>query len=837
MSPLLPDVRLAARSLARNPGFAAAAALTLALGVGAVTTVFAFADAIVLSPLPYAQANRLVTVGHVAPGLALDGVGISDGTYLHYRDRGRAFAALAMYHESAVNLSTEPEARGNVGGQGSASDDGPGDRGEAAERVAVAVVTHNFFTVFGVRPALGRLPTAADADRGSGEAVAVLSHDLWVRRYGSDPGIVGRTIFPNRAPRRVLGVLEEGFAFPSREVGIWFPADPPATGARAADLYNQGVALLAPGFDAAAAARDLDRLIPSLPDVYPDLTRQVLADAQLRAAVTPLHQAVVGDTAAALWLLLGGMGFLLAIACANVANLFLLRGEHREREMAVRAALGAGRGDLLRAFAAEGLVLALLGGVGGLLLARAAVALLVAAEVTDLPRLAEVAVDARVALFALALSLAVAFLLALLPLLRSSRRPAGAALAAGGRAAGPGRERQRIRRVLVTAQVALALTLLVGAALLARSSWRILHADPGFAAAGVLTAELALPRRAYPDHAATRRFWDELVERVEALPGVESAGMATSLPLVPQDAFHDYAIDVEDRPGESRGAMSVYHASLGWFATMRMPLVAGRGITASAEGERSILLSAAAAQRLFPGRSPLGKRLRRSAGGPDQPWMTVVGVVGDVPRERVGGEAAEVLYLPLVAEPADLGQWPSYGTLAVRANVPPAALGPAIRQVVRDLDPHLPLAAMRTMEEVVAASAARPRFVMLLLGVAAVAALALGAVGLYGVVAYTVERRTREVGIRLALGAHASAVRNDVLRETAALAIGGIAAGSLTALASTRFLRGLLYEVSPTDPVVLLTVAALVLAVALCAGWLPARRAVRIDPMTALRRE
>jgi len=816
MNAVIQDLRHAARTLARTPGFAVVAALTLGLGIAAVTTVFALANGIVLAPLPFPDAGRLVAVGHTAPGLALEGTGMSAGTYLHYRDHARSIASIATYHESVVNLG--------------------GDGNEEAERVPVATVTHDFFTVLGARAAIGRLPLGADAD-GTGEPVIVLSHDLWLRRYGGDPALVGATIAPNRVPRRVIGVLEPGFAFPRRDVGIFFPSDPDPARARASDLYNEGIARLAPGFDAPAAERDLDRLIATLPEAFPDLTPRVLADTGLRASVRPLKELIVGEAGAALWLLLAAMAFLLLIATANVASLFLVRGEHRQREIAVRTALGAKSGHLVRAFAAEGLVVAVAGGTVGLLVAAGAVRAIAAWEISNLPRLDEVAVDGRAATVALGLSAAIAVLLALLPLVRLRRPQLVATLGRGG-SPSAGRDRQRARRLLVMAQVALALTLLVGSSLLARSLWRLRQADLGFQPAGVLTAELALPRSSYGTYEATRQFWDALVDRVSALPGVEGAGMVSGLPLVPQSAFHDLALDVEDRPQETRRAMSVYHATPGYFAAIRLPIVEGQAIRSGLGVERPVLLSAAAARRLFPGRSAVGKRIRRSVGdGTDQPWATVAGIVANVPREHVGGDPAEIVYLPTLAEPVDPGLRPSYGSLVVRTRLPPASLVPALRQAVRDLDPHVPLAAVRTMDEVVARSASRTSFVMVLLGVAAALALALGTVGLYGVISYAVKRRTRELGIRVALGARQADIRNVVLGESAGLAAGGIAAGIVTTLASTRFLRGLLYEVSPGDPLVFTGMVALVLAVSLLAGWVPARRAVRVDPVTALRQE
>jgi putative ABC transport system permease protein len=412
------------------------------------------------------------------------------------------------------------------------------------------------------------------------------------------------------------------------------------------------------------------------------------------------------------------------------------------------------------------------------------------------------------------------------------------ALAEGSFGASAGRGRQRVRRLLVTVQVALALTLLVSSALLARSLWRLMRADAGFEAAGVLTAEIALPRTGYETYAESQRFWEGLIERVRALPGVVDAGMVTGLPLVPQPAYHDLAIEVEERPDVNQPALSVYHATPGYFTALRLRLASGRGFDPAdlRAAERPILLSAAAERRLFPGGSAVGKRIRRQIGG-EQPWATVIGVVADVPREHVGGAAAEIVYLPVLDEPVDPGQRPFYGTLVVRTRGLPAAQAGAVRGALRGLDPHLPLANVRTMERIVADSASRTSFVMLLLGTAAAAALALGSVGLYAVLSYTVKRRAHEFGIRLALGAARSEVRTMVLRETVRLVAAGIALGVAAAWFSARSLRALLFGVAPGDPVAVVSMVALVLAVSLLAGWLPARRAMRVDPMTVLRRD
>lgn len=824
---LVRDLRGAARGVRRAPAFTTAVVLSLGLGIGATSTVFTFTDAILVRPLSYPAAARLVTLGHEAAGLDVLEAQQSDGTYLHYAANSRVFEELATYYENVVNLS--------------------GADGVEAERVPIAMVTSTFFSVLGARTALGRLPTEEEVRpdgavgdpyvRGSAEGgvEVLLSHDLWERRFGSDPDIVGRTIEANRASKLVIGVLEPGFAFPRPEIGIWYIEDPDPARANAFDMFKHGIGRLRPGLLAADAERDLNRLIGSLPEAYPDLTAELIEQARLRAHVVPLKDAIVGDAGGALWLLFGGMAFLLVIACANVANLFLVRAEHRQRDVSVRTALGAGAHDLLRFFAAESVILASLGGLLGLAGAVAGVELLLAFIPPDgLPRLAEVVVGGRVIAFGTGLSCLIAALLALVPAFRRTRHDITAVLKEGTPTATGSKPRQRARSLLVVGQLALALTLLVGSALMVQSLLRLSRVDPGFESEGVLTAEIAMPFRGYEDYRATQRLWDGLIRGLGALPGVESAGTVSGLPLVPKPAYYDLAIDVEEQPGEPYAGLTVYFASPSYFETMRIPVVEGRGATAADPGaERPVLLSASAAERLFAGRFAVGKRLRRAAG--PGPWMTVVGIVGDVPARRVGGEPATIVYVPILESPVDPDRMPGEGTLVVRTSVPPATLAPSVREIVRSLDSDLPVANVRPMDGIVADSTARTTFALLLLLVASVAALFLGVVGVYGVTSYAVSRRTREFGLRVALGARAPDVERMVVRETAGLVLAGVGLGALAALVLTRFMTTLLFEVRPTDPVSYATMALLLLLTALLASWLPARRAARADPHRALR--
>jgi predicted permease len=826
---ILRDLRYALRGVRRAPGFASAVVLSLALGVGATTTVFTFVDAILLRPLPYPDPERLVAMGHEAAGLDVLEAQQSDGTYLHYRANSRAFEEIATYYENVVNLS--------------------GADGVEAERVPIAMVSSSFFSVLGARTVVGRLPNEEEAPRmggatdpndpdigaaADGTVEVLLSFDLWRRTYGADPDIVGRMIEANRAPRRVIGVLEAGFAFPRPEIGIWYPEDPDPARARALDMYKHGIGRLRPGFTVADAERDLDRLIPLLPEAYPDLTPELLEQARLRARVTPLEDDVVGEAGRALWLLLGGMAFLLVIASANVANLFLVRAEHKRREVAVRTALGAGGHDLFRFVAAESVLLASLGGALGLLGAGAGVEILLAFIPPEgLPRLHEVALGGRVIAFAVGLSLLVAVTLASVPGFRHARHDIGSVLREGTSASTATRTRHRARGLLVTGQLALALTLLIGSALMVQSVQRLHRVDLGFDRDGVLTAEIAMPFRGYEDYGSVHRLWDDLITRVSALPGVEAAGSVSGLPLVPKPAYYDLAIDVEERPGETYSGVTLYFASPGYFETMRMPVLEGEAIASAVTAERPIVLSASAARRLFAGGEAIGKRLRRAAG--PGTWLTVVAVVGDVPAHHVGGDPADIVYVPILETAVEPGLSPGQGALVVRASVPPVSLAPGVREIVRSLDANLPVANVRTMTNIVADSTARTTFTLLLLLVASVAALFLGVVGVYGVTSYAVGRRTREIGLRIALGARPRDVERMVLGETTGLVLGGVALGALAALGLTRFMGTLLFEISPTDPGSYGAMAFLLLVTAVIASWMPARRAARADPQRALR--
>lgn len=848
MSTPLQELRHSARTLRRSPGFTALAVITLALGIGANSAIFTLVNAIVLQPLPHPDADRLVVVKHAAPGLGLTEAELSDGTFYHYRDHNRVFDGIGMYNENVVNLSG----------------------GASPERVQVALVTPNLFSILGAQPALGRLLAEADNTPYNPDVLTpvVLSHGLWTRQYGADPGIIGRTIELNSAPKQVVGIMEPGFDFPRPETEIWYPQglDPAAAGL--GGFYFHGVARLQPGVSPLAAQADLQRLIPGLADVYPGAAAEIVERGGLRAVVDPLKAEVVRDVGSALWILLGGVGLVLLIACANIGNLVLVRAEHRQKELAVRTALGAGRRELVRYFLTESTLLSAVGAALGLAMAWGAIHVLRVLGPTNLPRLHEVGLDAWVVGFTGGLAVFVALVFGAIPVLRFGRSDLAAALNEGSGRATAGRERKQSQSILVAVQVALGLTLLIASALMVQSLWRLRHVDPGFRSEGVLTLEIAMAYGPYPDYASQARYWYQLLERVRAFAGVQAAGAVTGIPLVPLEAYYDGPI-ISERQGVGRGdatsqtrmrvdaadpqagadeaaaqalgaaapVVTFMTVTPGYFEAMQIPLIRGRGFQPGdrAGAERPVLVSAALAQRLFSAGNAIGRRVRRGD-GPDQPWLTITGVVGDVPQESVAGEPAELVYSPVMDGAADYS-YPGHMTLAIRTSLPPLSLVPAVRRNVLTLDPNMPIANVRTMERIVADSMARTSFTMLLLLIAAAVALFLGAVGLYGVISYTVGRRTREIGVRIALGAQPARIGRMVLAQAAGVALAGLVVGMLLALALTRVLRSLLFEVSPTDPGTYAGAALLLLALALLASYLPSRRAARVDPLETLRQE
>ncbi|HUF75278.1 MAG TPA: ABC transporter permease, partial [Longimicrobiales bacterium] len=810
--------------------------LTLGLGIGSVTTIFSLVDRILIRPLPYPEAERLVAVSHAAPGLGLERAGLSSGTYFHYREHAPSIERLALYTEALVNVS---------GGDA------------AAERVELAMVSPDFLDVMGVAPAIGRSFSAEeiatyDGLNMTGEIPVLLGHDLWRRRFGGDPSIVGTTVDVNARARRVIGVLPPGFGFPRPTTQIWMLSGVPArTNNFARGLDREAVARLAPGVSAEAAQAELARILPAIVGTLPDATPERFAEVGLRPVVLPLRDAVIGAAGPAIWILLGSMGLLLVAACANVANLCLVRSHQRLGETRVRSALGAGSRDLAGVVLAESALLSAGGAALGLLLAVVAVATLVTLAPVELPRLSEVRIDLRTLTFALGLGSIATLVIGALPILRYARpTTAASAVRAGGRGLAGDREARWPRGSLVAAQVALAVTLLVGSFLMGRSFVHLVDVDPGFHPEDVLVVEMGLP---FSRAARHREIFDALLERVRALPGVVAAAGASHLPLAESIWTNPLRVPlrVDATPvaaSEVQPMVPIHFFMPSYFQVMRMPVLEGAGFGPEGPPDvpSPVVISDALARRLFPGRSALGERIRRLDESGEEityfqdgavvphPDYVVAGVVADVRQASLRDAPAEIVYIPVLDPPVDPGFVPTEMDLVIRSAVPPLTLAPAIREIIREIDPVLGVAQIRTLEGIISASVGRERFLATLLLVAGMASLLLGAVGVYGVVAYSVRQRTREIGVRMALGARRTEVVRSVLRDALPMVLAGTIVGLAAATFATRVLGAYLFGVRPGDPVVLGSVALFVVAVALLAVLVPAARAARIDPALAL---
>jgi predicted permease len=811
------DLRFALRGLSRNRAFAVATVLTLALGIGANTAVFTLVDGVLIRPLPFHEADRLVSIQHLGRG-GEDELPMSQGLYVLYAEQVRALDQIALYASTTVNLVVEGE----------------------PERITAQAVTPDFFTTLGAGPAIGRGFDESEGAPG-GEQAVVLSDGFWRSRFGSDPDILGRTVDINGQLRPVVGVMPPQFGFPDREAQLWLPLVIDPAQAPLAAFGAGGVGRLAAGATLVGLESELLGLIGRLDELFPESTAPAfLNEVNLRPRVMPLKQALVGEVSTTLWILLGTVGFVLLIACANVANLLLVRAEGRQRELAVRVAIGAGRMHVLRWFMAESILLAGSGGILGLALSAVAVRTSIGFVPTDIPRLAEIGVDLRVAAFTAAITLGCAVFFGLFPWLRLATSELAAQLREGsGRGSTSGRDRHRVRNALVVSQVALALVLLVGAGLMARSFRALSAVDPGFDAERVLTARITVPTAEIESWEATAGFFRDLGERLAAQPGVESVGFGQAAPLATGVGF--FSIEVEDEPrgpNELPVLSSNQNVGVGYFETLGIGVLEGRSLRSGdgAEGERSVVVSRSFASHWWPGESPIGRRVR--LGFQDEGWYQIVGVVEDVHFASLEGTPEEMVYWPVTVGPAEAPQASRAMDVVIRmTGADPLSFVPVLRREVRDLNARIPVSNPRALEDVVRAATARVSFTMALLGAASGIALLLGLVGIYGVITYIVSQRTREIGVRMALGATAGGVRAMVVRQGLVLAAAGVGIGLLVTLALSSAIGSLLYGVSATDPVTYAAVALALLAVATAASWLPAMRAAGVPPSTALRAE
>lgn len=806
--------RLAWRSLRRRPGFTALVIVTLGLGVGAATAIFTVVDAVLLTPLPYRDPGRLALIW--SRWSNFDRTWISPAEYVDYRGQHDLFRDVATWTDAGEVALTGP--------------DGP------PESITAAQASANLLDVLGVVPVAGHMFTAEE-DVPNGPAVVMVGYRLWQRRWGGDRGLVGRTIELDGVPYRVAGILPRDFRLPLEfqaraTAQLIGPIQiDPATAVRGSHCCY-GVARLQPGVTAARATAALQRLTAGWTNegLYP-------RDMRFTAFARSVPDEIGGPVRAPLLVLAAAVGLLLLLTCSNVANLVLARAEARTREVAVRAALGAGGRDMLRLVASESLLLGGAGGLLGLGLAWAGVRVLVLRAPTVLPRAESLGIDWRVAAFSVALALATGVLFALVPLVRIRRLDLSGALR-DGRGQSDDRARHRARGALVVAETAMATLLLIGAGLTVRTFINLSHIDPGFDAGHVLTLRLALPQTKYGTPERANTFYATLGEGVRRLPGVTAAGFVRLLPLATEMGDAGLRIQGRPIPPGQQGRQADWQAvSPGYFEAMRIPLVSGRYFDArdSYDGEQVIAINQELAREYFPGEDPLGQLIQ--LGRDSTPWRRVVAVVGDVRHNGLLGPRKRGWYIPQ-------DQWArSYRsprlamTLVVRTTGDPMAALPPIRRLVRDLDPNLPLTDVQTMDAVLAAATQQQRFTMALLGAFALLALTLSAIGLYGVIAYAVSRRTREIGIRLALGSDARRIRAMVLSEGMRPAYLGVGLGLAGAALLTRFLRSLLYRVAPIDGATFGLVAVVLLLVAAVAVLVPAARASRLEPVEALRAE
>ncbi len=801
MSGFLQDLRFALRVLLKSPGYTAAAVATLAIGIGATTAIASVVGSVLLRPLPYPDADRVVMVYDSKPSRGWATFAMSPGNYVDFEAAQHSFEAIAALEEDTTVLTGggEPEA------------------------LTALSATRDLSGIAGLVPARGRLFTA-DEEAPGGPRAVVITDALWERRFGGRPEILGESITLDAEPHSIVGILPPGVHIPQgADVLV-----PRAFTAEERELHGShyllAMARLKPGVTAAAAEADLKAIAARLEKDRPD------TNAGWTARVIPLMDRVVGGVRPALYALSGAVACLLLLACANVANLAMARSATRRSEMALRAALGAGSGRLLRQLLTESVVLSLAGGAVGALLGWWGVDLIRIVRPANLPRIDGLAVDGRVLLLALAVSILSGLLFGTIPGILLTRSRLHGALAEGGRGV-RGRMSRKVRVALVAAQVGLALVLLVGTGLHVRSLQNLLRVDPGFDPRNVLTLDVTLPERRYADRPGQVAFYDKVLEGLAALPGAKSAAVASSIPNGDSDRI--YALEVEGRPLPPDQSLSANWAAVspGYFATVGIPLRAGRLFDAhdSAGSMRVVLVNDLLVQRLFPGEDPIGKRLLLGIDPDDV--RTIVGVVGGVRQYGLDHDLTMQIYEPVAQRPT------SSASLLVRAATDPGALAAAARGVVQAADPEQPVSATRTLQYLLDYTTGERRFALALLACFAGAALLLAAVGVYGVVAYDVSQRTQEIGVRMALGAERRDILGLVLRQGMTMTFAGIGAGLLGAVALARVVQGLLFGVGAIDPATYAATAAVMTAVAFVATWVPARRATRVEPTAALRCE
>ena len=821
------QISQALRSLRRTPAFTLTAILTLVIGIGAVAAIFAVVNGVLLKPLPYGNPDRLVATWHDLPPLSMLRTNQTSGLYFTYKGLAHTIENIGVYRENAVNVSEA----------GGASE---------PQRLAAAWITASIVPTLEVSPLLGRNFTDAE-DLPGGPSAVIISEGLWQTRFGADRAVIGKTLEVNGRSHQIVGVMPQALRFPSSAVRLWLPLALDPHSPNSGGFSYNGVARLKPGVSPADAERDfqtvLPRVVEQFPTIAPGVPMQLLLDqAKPRPVLVPLLEDITGGISRTLWMVAAAAGLVLLVACANVANLILVRADQRQREIAVREALGAGRARVLAVLFAESLLLAGVAAAGGLGLAWLAVRALALAGPADIPRLAEVGIGPATLVFVVVVALLVAVICTIIPALRLGRvAELSVTLRQGGRSGTAGRSQHRLRGAMVALQVALALVVLAGSGLLLRTFQRLHAVEPGFTADHVATFWMSLPAARYTSDTSIVRFYSALQEQVSALPGVRNAGLTSRLPLLAHGMNQNPFYTEDDAQAGSRiPPLQIFTTTdADYFQVMGIPLLAGRGFDRfESQRDFEAIISQRTAEQFWKdptGKAALGKRFR---GLPSGPWYTVIGVVGNTRDTALAAPPSQTVYFPeIVSRDSINGQLAGTMALVVKTQGDPVDITAQVQQVVRSLDPTLPTYEVRPMEAVLRASTAQLSFTMSILGAAAMVTLLLGAIGLYGVLTYLVTLRTRELGVRIALGAAPSAVARMITRQGLVLTGVGIGGGLVLFALVARFLKSFLFGVDTADPVTLGAAALALIGISALASWIPARRASRVDPAGALRAE
>jgi len=805
MQTFLQDLKYAVRMFLKQPAFTIIAILTLAIGIGANTTIFSVVNSILLRPLPYREPDRLAMVWMNNARINISEDWHSYPNYEAYRNNTSTFEDIAIFNNRSFNITGDNE----------------------PERVRGAIASSNLFPLLGVDAMLGRTFTPEEDENGK-DMVAILSYGLWQRRFAADPDILGKTVSLNNANREIIGVMPASFRFPEKDTEMWIPVAPsPQAKTNRNSIWLQAIGRLKPAVTINQAQSDMSAISDRIIEQYPN-------QEGYRANIVSYHEQIVGNVKPALLVLLGAVAFVLLIACTNVANLLLSRAAAREREVAIRTAVGASRARLVRQFLTESGLLAIIGGAIGVALAYWGLDLLVAIAPSDVPRLDQIRIDSRVLIFSLGMSILTGLVFGLVPALHASKANLNESLKEGGRGTTTGIQGRRVRNSLVVTEVAIALVLLIGAGLMIRSFMHLQRVDIGFNPDNLLTARVQLSGNRYRDNQAAINFYKQLNERIEQFPGVTGAGAISTLFLSKTPSSSNFSIEGRPQPPPTEQVeVPIDIVNQSFFKVMEIPLVRGRSFEErdGPDAPPVIIINETMARRFWPGEDAIGKRMKFASPDSDDPWIEIIGIVGDVRRTGFDAEVRPETFLPHA-------QAPSRGLMMViRADSDPSQLASSFRAAVREIDSDQPVFEVRTMDTRLGEMMAQRRLNMILFGIFAAVALLLASVGIYGIISHNVTERTHELGVRMALGASRGNVLKLILRQGMTLTAIGIGFGLAGAFGLTRVMSSLLYGVSATDPLTFVLIALMLGVVALAACLIPARRATKVDPISALRYE